>query len=85
MNEARGSLIAIVSSNTECTAFPRLEEDLEECREQKLSFSRVKKKFQVGQVQRLKAYVTTVLFSRSIFLFSGEELIGMSHCFQKYI
>lgn len=85
VNEPRGSLIAIASSNpcwvTEYSAFLHVE-DLEECSEQKLSFSIAKKKFQVGQVQRLKAYVTTIFFSENIFLFSGEELlIEMSHCF----
>lgn len=77
VNEPRGSLIAIVSNNprwvTECFAFLRLEDNLEEWREQKLSFSIVKKRFQVGHVQRLKAYVTTILLSRSIFLFSWNE------------
>lgn len=77
VNEPKGPLVAIVRSSphwvTECTAFLRLEEELEECREQKLSFSIVKNKFQVGQVQRLKAYVTTILLSRRIFLFSAEE------------
>lgn len=77
VNEPKGPLVAIVSSSphwvAKCTAFLCIEEELEECREQKLSFSIVKKNFQVGQVQRLKAYVTTILLSGHIFLFSAEK------------
>lgn len=36
-----------------------------------------KEKFQAGQVRRLKASVTTVLLSGSIFLFSGEGSCGL--------